>query len=457
MIRRFQLPLASVALSLAMGCASTPQNSELTTQPIATRAQAATQTSAIIPASQTEPAVSTVEDLVRVATDLNPRLRKAQHLIEAAQGNRLQAGLYPNPTLDILGDELGDRTGPGGIWTAPKFSQEIVTGRKLTLAQAVAAREVDQATLDLLRERYAVVGAVRLAFYDAYTLERRVQALDTLVKLSADAVKFGQALLDNKQIARLDLVQLEVEYQRLNARAEAARRELPHARKQLAAAIGARSLTIEPLQGPFEELPVYDADRTLASVLASHPELRSAQVGVERAKAAVRSAEAQVIPNVTLSTGYTRQNQNVSNDWLVGFSVPLPTWNRNQGAIRAAQAEQLAAVQEVSRIENDLTDRTAAALRAYASAYKEAELYRKELLPRAEETYRLSVEAFRGGQFEYLRVIQAQRSIAEAKLDYTRALGDAWKAAAQLSALLLEDYWPGTPPDLKPATPAPAK
>ena len=121
-------------------------------------------------------------------------------------------------------------------------------------------------------------------------------------------------------------------------------------------------------------------------------------------------------------------------------------WNRNQGNIRAARAELAMAGQDVGRVENELAERVAIALRTYSAAVKLAEQYRTEVLPKAEETYLLSLEAFKGAQFEYLRVIQSQRSVAEARLEYNRALGEAWRAAAELSALLLEEWWPGQPP-----------
>lgn len=387
--------------------------------------------------------------MVRLAVERNPRLGKATFAIDAAQGKYVQAGLYPNPVLAITGDELGDRTGPGGIWTTPQVSQEIVTGRKLSLSQAVAAKEVDQTTLALLRERYALVGSVRAAFYDLYALERRIAVLDELVKLASEAVKNGKTLLDNKQIARLDYIQLEVELERFRSQAEAARRELPGARKRLAAVVGDPRLPVGTAAGPFEDVPLYDPERTLDTVLASHPEVRSARVGVERAQAAVRRAEVEPIPNLTLSTGYTRQNQNRSDDWLIGVSAPIPVWNRNQGNIRSAKAELGMAIQEVGRVENDLAERVATALRAYEAALKLTEQYKREILPRAEETYKLSLEAFKGGQFEYLRVIQAQRAVAEARLEYNRALGEAWRAAAELSGLLLEEWWPGPPPPVR--------
>lgn len=395
----------------------------------------------VLPAGPVE-----VDELVRQAIGRNPRLSKATFSIDAAQGKYIQAGLYPNPNLAITGDEFGDRTGPGGIITAPQVTQEIVTARKLSLSQAVAAKEVDQSTLALLRDRYEVVGSVRAAFYDLYALERRIAVLDELVKLAGEAVKNGQTLLDNKQIARLDLVQLEVELARFRSQAEAARRELPGARKRIAALVGDPRLPVGSAAGPYVDVPLYDPERTLDTVLATHPEVRSARVGVERAQAAVRRAEVEPIPNVTLTTGYTYQGQNRSNDWLFGMSAPIPVWNRNQGNIRSARAELGAALQEIGRVENDLAERVATALRAYSSALKLAEQYRNDILPKAEETYTLSLEAFKGGQFEYLRVIQAQRALAEARLEYNRALGDAWKAAAELSQLLLEEWWPGPPP-----------
>lgn len=458
-LRSVRLWAGSTLVFATVGCTTPPRTPEMNRIPTAAvRPPARAADSSIVKASFQEPAGKVtetpaspagpvqVDELVQIAVGRNPRLSKATFAIDAAQGKLVQAGLYPNPVLAVMADELGDRTGPGGIITAPQVSQEIVTGRKLSLSQAVAAKEVNLTTLALLRERYAVVGSVRAAFYDLYALERRIAVLEELAKLAGEAAKNGQALLDSKQIARLDLVQLEVELARFRSQAEAARQELPGARKRLAALVGDPRMDIDAAAGPFEVVPTYDADRTLEAVLATHPDVRSARVEVERAQAAIRRAEVEPIPNLTVSTGYTYQGQNKSNDWLLGVSAPIPVWNKNQGNVRAAKAELGMAIQEVARVENDLAERVATALRAFSGSQKLAHQYRTEILPRAEETYKLSLEAFKGGQFEYLRVIQSQRAVAEARLESVRALGDAWRAAAELSGLLLEEWWPGLPP-----------
>ena len=61
-----------------------------------------------------------------------------------------------------------------------------------------------------------------------------------------------------------------------------------------------------------------------------------------------------------------------------------------------------------------------------------------------------SFEAYQGGQFEYLRVLEAQRAVAQANLEYIRAIGDAWKAAAAISGLAFEDQWPPTTLEVPP-------
>jgi cobalt-zinc-cadmium efflux system outer membrane protein len=389
-----------------------------------------------------------VDDFVRLAVERNPRLARANHAIDAARGRYMQAGLYPNPDVAILWDEIGDRTSVNGtgIVTAPKITQTIVTGKKLTLAQAVAAREVDQAALELLSERYAVVGSVRAAFYEAYTLQKRLDLLEQLVRLADEAVANGKKRLDAKQQARLDYIQLEVERERFRAEAAATRKELPGAYRRLAAVAGNNAAIPANVAGTFDGLPEYDPDAVREAVLAYHPQALSARVGVERARAAVRRAEAEPIPNVAVYGGFIRQFENRSYDAAAGLSLTVPVWNRNQGNIRAARAELGMAMQAVGQTENELAVRVAAAYQTYASARERAEVYRTQLIPRAEETYNLSMSAFKGGQFEYLRVIQAQRAIAEARLELNRSLGEAWRAAAELSGLVLEEWWPGAPP-----------
>jgi cobalt-zinc-cadmium efflux system outer membrane protein len=385
-------------------------------------------------------------DLIALALQHNPRLAQAAYAVDAARGRAVQASLYPNPVVSVVADELFDRQGPGGIITAPQISQEIVRGGKLELSRAAAEREVDQATLSLASLRYQRLASVRQAYFEVITLQRRLEILDDLVGLADRSAEAAEKLRKAGQVARLDIVQLEVERERFRAEKEATQREQPAAFGKLLAAVGVRQLPSPAVTGPLE-LPgwAYDFDKARLLLVNHHPDIRSAQAGVERARLLLERAKAEPIPNVTVQAGYVRQNQNKSNDAVIGFSVPVPCWNKNQGNIAAAQAELGEAIQQVGRVEFELVERLSEAFRTYAAARQRAYRYQKSILPRARESYQLSLKGYQAGQFDYLRVLEAQRAYGQADLEYVRSLGEMWRAAAELSGLLLEEQWPSEP------------
>src|SRR5262249_25303717 len=172
---------------------------------------------------------------------------------------------------------------------------------------------------------------------------------------------------------------------------EAARREKDAGWGRLAAAVGVPHLAPTPLRGSLEApLPDYAFERARTVMLESHPEIRAAEVGISRAQLSLRRAEVERTPNVTLAGGYSRNFNDRENQATYQVSVPLPVWNRNQGNIHAAQAELGRAIQEVTRVQNDLTGRLWTAFGQYAAARQRAERYRTAILPTATKAYRLS-------------------------------------------------------------------
>jgi cobalt-zinc-cadmium efflux system outer membrane protein len=152
---------------------------------------------------------------------------------------------------------------------------------------------------------------------------------------------------------------------------------------------------------------------------------------------------------VTVAGGYTRDFNDREHQGMFVVSVPVPLFNRNEGNIEAAQAALGRAIQEVTRVQNDLVNRLATAFGQYDAARQRAERYRMSILPDARRAYRLAQEAFRGGQFDALRVLQAQRAISEAEQEYVKALAEAWQAAGAIAGLLLQEEWPA--PAARPA------
>jgi len=372
-----------------------------------------------------------LQDLLRISLERNPELRRAALQVEAAQGKAVQAGLYPNPTVSTEGTELGNRNGPGGFIVAPFVGQELVTGGKLRLGRSVAEREVNEASLALVSQRFTLYTSVRRGYFEVLAAQRRIEIFSELVGLATKATETTEILVKGRQVAPLDLIQMRVELNRFRAELEAAHRDRAAAWRRLAAAIGAPELPDTIVRGELDAAwPNYDFDLASRRLLDCHPDIRAAQIALNRVQIALDRARAERIPNVTVGAGYERDNVDDQDQWVFRVSMPIPVFNRNQGNVQAAGAEVGRAAANVVNVQNQLLSRLATAFGRYDAARERAETYRKSVLPDASEAYQLALAAYQGGQFEYLRVLQAQRAVAEANLEYIQALTDLWQAAS---------------------------
>lgn len=383
----------------------------------------------------------TLSELVDIGLAQNPALNQVLLGIDAARGQAVQARLYPNPVLSVAGDEMGGRNGQqGGIVTAPLISQEIITAGKRRLDIAIARRRLDQATIAVLKQRYALMTAVRQGFFEVLEARQRVTTLLDLEKIAKQSHDVTQARVKKEQAAELELLQIQVEFNRVQAELRAGQREQTAAWRRLAALISAPDLAELPLAGKLGPvLPEYDYESSRSFLLDNHPEVSLARVGISEAELVLRRNQVQAIPNVEVGAGYVRQNQDKQDLWTFQVGVPIPVFSRNQGNVQSARAELGKAAYEVTRVQNDLTSRLATAHGAYAAAKERVQLYRKTIVPTAEKANQIAVDAYKAGGFDYLRVLQSQRVLTETRLDYLRALGSAWRAASELSGLLLEE------------------
>ena len=119
----------------------------------------------------------------------------------------------------------------------------------------------------------------------------------------------------------------------------------------------------------------------------------------------------------------------------VGLTIPL--FNRNQGGIAESRAELGRAEQELTRLQLSLQSRAADVFDEYLTNLRNAETYRTEIVPRAEESYRLYLARYREMAAAYPQVLVAQRTLFQVSDEYVRSAEMAWMASLQLQGLLL--------------------
>jgi cobalt-zinc-cadmium efflux system outer membrane protein len=120
----------------------------------------------------------------------------------------------------------------------------------------------------------------------------------------------------------------------------------------------------------------------------------------------------------------------------VGVSIPLPLFDRNQGALHEATrcADKAQDDYDAARIRLVVDVRMAATRLATAQASLQA--LRETVLPAAQQAYDASTTGFEAGKFGFLDVIDAQRSLLQARARNLNTLAAAWQAATAIDRLL---------------------
>ena len=417
-------------------------------------AQAQQLAGAALPGAQNQGGLR-LQDLEQIALANNPTVGQVQANARVAAGLARQAGFYPNPTVGYYGDEI--RGGYlGGGKQGGFVSQTIVLGGKLRAARRVAELEAGQVETSGQIQRLRIQNNVRTLFYQVLAAQRLVGVRQNLAKLAADVTQTSRQLGNVGQADRPDILQAEVEQQQANLSLRTAQQNLQAAWRVLAAVVGKPDLALVRLDGDLDAIPDLNYEEWVAATMRDSPEVKLAQQAVERGEASLAQARKAPIPDLQL-TGILAQNYEPLDTTrkptgLQGgaqIGVQLPIFNRNQGNIAAAKGEIESARQELTRTKLQLQRDLSNMFRDYDSARLIVEQYKVEMLPRAEEAYRLYQTSYQQMAGAYPQVLISQRTLFQLEAEYVQALENAWLTSLVIRGFGLMD---GLSQPMKPAS-----
>lgn len=401
----------------------------------------------IVPTSSVAPQAGglTLDDIEKMALANNPTIAQAQASVRVSAGLARQAGFYPNPTVGYYGDEIrGGYTGGGK--QGAFISQTIVTGGKLRAARRVADLLTQEAATTGEAQRLRITNNVRSVFYQVLAAQRLVEVREKLAQLAADATQTSHQLANVGQADRPDVLQAEVEQQQVELSLRIAQQNLRTSWRTLAAVAGKPDLAPAPLAGELESIPGLNYEEWLAKTLNESPQVKLAQQAADRAEASLAQSRKAPIPDLqffgSLSQNYEpleTTHKPIGLNGGVQIGVQLPIFNRNQGAIESARAEIDRAKQETARLKLQIARDVANMFRDYESARVTVEQYKNEMLPRAEQAYKLYQANYRNMAAAYPQALIAQRTLFQLEADYVQALENAWQSALAIRGFGLMD------------------
>jgi cobalt-zinc-cadmium efflux system outer membrane protein len=198
---------------------------------------------------------------------------------------------------------------------------------------------------------------------------------------------------------------------------------------------------VRPLAGSLETpLMNLDFDKLKVSALENRPDLRAAELVIERSQRQLALETAYAVPNISPFFGYKRIAG--SNTVLFGVSLPLGLRDRNQGGIARSAAGQTVARAQREVVENRVRVEVETAFRSYQGARDQANTFRDQLLRQADESQSITLAAYEEGATELLPVLEAQRTRLEIRQQYFRTLFDYQASILELELAVGEEIQP---------------
>lgn len=349
----------------------------------------------------------------------SPRSLAERAQVDVAAAEREGARVLPNPSLSYGGLALAHGANVGPAW-----EHEIVVEQPLLLFGQRDARK-NAAELGTRAERARVTASlaeraleVRRAFATLLARQERLAVLEAGVEELSRLERIVRGRQEAGDRSLYDVARIELETTGLRVELHKARTEVRDASGRLASLLGFPGWqpraegSLEPETLPSHLQQLWDAaQRRRPSIAAARARLAAARGGLRLAR-----RESLPVPAVALGTLLTQREDSAAV--LFGFSMPVPIFDRGQGAIARAEAEVRAGERAVAA---ELAESRAELERAHAVFSQEKETLRlveEQMVDRIPALQRMAEEAYRGGSTGILELLDSFRSVQEIRLTH---------------------------------------
>lgn len=380
----------------------------------------------------------TLVDALRLALANNPEMPASVARVDAASGRAYQAKKWSNPELELNAEDWPVSNGRGfsDAKQTIGIAQTLPYPGKKSIDKLMGSAGVKVSKAELVLRRTELVRDVKAGFFRVLAAERLVEVSTQLVAVAESSAVTARKRVDAGAAAYQEQLRAEVQWEQARTELTSFQRELAAARQILATLLGRSDLKDATLSGALAETSSPELmDASAEGVLAGHPSALAAQAHLNRAQLEYRRARLEPYPDVKVGVAGGRIGETDQSIIQIGVSVPLPILDRAKGTQQEARANVRVAEAEQHAVQQQLRREWANAQERYRVAVQQVSNYRERILPKANDALRLVQTGFEQGKFNFIDLVDTQRTTAEARLAYQQKLLEMNIAQAELEAL----------------------
>ncbi len=381
----------------------------------------------------------TLADVLSLAVAHHPRLDAYSVEIRAAEARAIQAGRWPNPELEV---ELENVAGSGhfaGIDAAEStlsLAQTFPLGDDIARRRELADIRTQQAIWRYEMERLSVLLEATQRFINALAADRRIELAQSELELARATQRLTLQRVEAGEVSPVERTRVIVPVITAEIALQRARRERESAYRRVAMSWGGREVTFEAVRAQLEGLGPLPAPQQLVRLINDNPQVAHWATRISAHVAEQHLVEAEAAPDLIGRIGVKHHNENDDVAFVLGISLPLPVFDRRQGDVLAARWGAESARQRQRDAELRLESMLSSSYADLAGAHDEVIALRDKALPAATDALQATQQAFEEGEFPFIDVLDAQRTLFELQARYVDALVAYHTAAAEIESLI---------------------
>jgi len=383
--------------------------------------------------------ILTLRKVISLALQYNPDLKASSWGERAMEGRLIQAGLLPNPEIEVETENFGGSgifRGFDAAETTVQLSQLIELGGKRAKRSASAAFSRDLAGWDYRVRSADVLADAAVAFVDVLSAQERVTLMKELLHLAEAVFSTTSERVKAGKISPVEEIKAKVEKSERQIDLDRTVYDLQAARRRLSGTWGGTAPAFDHVRGDLEAMSSIPPLEDLEALISQNPDVARWATAIQQHIAHIEVEKARAIPDLTVNLGARRHNEMDATAFVMGISIPIPLFDRNQGATLEARDRLSKAREEARAVELRVINTLAETYQDLSKAFMETSSLRTHVLPAAQAAFEATREGYRLGKFDYLDMLDAQRTLVGAKVRHLEALTAYHQARTRLERLI---------------------
>lgn len=367
----------------------------------------------------------TLDALIAYALEHHPAIHAARHRVQQAKHGIDQVTSFDDPkfTLTPLGQMA--QTADGEVTLMTSLSQKIPLSNKLSIQGDVAKQQVKITQQQLKQTQLSVTRDIKKTYWQYQLTVLTGQVLQKQKVLMQQFNEAANAAYRAGRSDQQDLLRITVEISQLENQILTSNQQQRSAIARLNSLLN-RPVSTELKLTPNASSPINNTslEDWQKQALNQSPSLRVIHIAIDQARKQLKLAHLKRIPDLTIMLNYaavedggTAMSADGTDQLYAGFGINLPIW---QSKLEAAEKQAIARISELLKLlvskNNQLQYEIADSYERVQSQNKQNVLYRKTILPQAQQVVDSALSQYRAGRGSFLNLIDNWQKLLDLQL-----------------------------------------